>query len=205
MHAKAQSWIFFAFILAMAYAAVDECRAQPAPAPPAIAKAEYLFRFLQYVSWPKASLPELRTPLVMGVMGDDAFADFLRQRLVNREAQGRTVLVRALLTVDGEATGVQRAHVLFFAPSLAPELPALIRQATGPVLIVTETEGGLELGSVINLVTRNHRLAFEVSLPAARARSLSISAKLLSVASLVKKSDAGGSVGGEAQSLAARN
>jgi hypothetical protein len=47
---------------------------------------------------------------------------------------------------------------------------------------VTETERGLELGSAINFVPLDERIAFDVSLPNAERAGLRISARMLAVA-----------------------
>jgi len=54
-----------------------------------------------------------------------------------------------------------------------------------PVLIVSNTPRGLDVGSMINFLLVDRRVRFEVSLPAAKRSGLRISAELLSVASRV--------------------
>jgi hypothetical protein len=68
--------------------------------------------------------------------------------------------------------------------------------AFGPVLLVTDSEEGLELGSVLSFVTVENRVRFEVSLTAADKSRFRISSELLAVAARVR--------GGSRQSAGAR-
>ena len=55
-----------------------------------------------------------------------------------------------------------------------------------PLLTVTESEEGLERGSMINFVSVEGRVRFDVGLPSAERGNLKISARLLSVARRVR-------------------
>jgi hypothetical protein len=68
----------------------------------------------------------------------------------------------------------------------ADRLSTLIRAAQVPaLLIVTETERGLEAGSAINFVIADDRVGFEISLDAAEKNGLKISSRMLAVAKRV--------------------
>jgi hypothetical protein len=54
---------------------------------------------------------------------------------------------------------------------------------------VTESDGGLRAGSVINFRVIDQRVRFEVSLAAADRANIKLSSRLLSVAYLVRKPD----------------
>jgi hypothetical protein len=54
------------------------------------------------------------------------------------------------------------------------------------VLLVSDVDGGLEEGSVINLVVVDNRVRFEVSLEAAERSQLKLSSRMLAVAMWVR-------------------
>jgi hypothetical protein len=56
----------------------------------------------------------------------------------------------------------------------------------GPVLIVTEQPGALQLGSVLNFSSESGRVRFSASVPSAEARGLKLSSRLLAVAQAVE-------------------
>jgi hypothetical protein len=81
------------------------------------------------------------------------------------------------------------ADVLFVSAQWKKKLSALVDEhGRDPVLVVTEGEGALERGSVINFLVVEGNVRFEVSLPAAEQRGLKLSSRLLSVALRVEKS-----------------
>jgi YfiR/HmsC-like len=146
-------------------------------------KAAFLYRFLEYVEWPAATPTE--EPFTIAVLGDDSLTAELRRNVRGRQAHGREIRVRSVKTVQ---EGVD-AQVFFVSAESKRKLGALGRtQQRDPVLIVTEGEGALDSGSVINFVVVDGNVRFEVSLPAAEQRGLKLSSRLLNVALRVEKS-----------------
>jgi hypothetical protein len=142
-------------------------------------KSAFLYKFAGYVEWP-AGAPE--TPLKFGIIGDDELAAALT-RLVRERGEGaRPVEVIRLKAFDP----LPPLHVLFIGRSESDRLAPLIRFARGtPILVVTDTEGALALGSMINFTLTGGHMRFEVGLGAAKRNGLTLSARLLAVAQIV--------------------
>ncbi|GAB2877795.1 hypothetical protein GCM10027277_53960 [Pseudoduganella ginsengisoli] len=141
-------------------------------------KAAFLYKFLGYVEYPQDT-----APLVVGVVGADDIGAELARITSGRNVGGRPVTVRMLR--DGDA--VAGLHMLFIGAD-APRSTALLRSAQQQgVLTVTESDNGLQQGSVINFRLVEERVRFEVSLPAAEKSGLKLSSRLLSVAYHVLK------------------
>ena len=143
-------------------------------------KAAYLFKFLAYVDWPAAALPNADSPQVIGIMdADDVHAEL--QRLVaGRHVNGHPLVARRLAS-GGSVEGL---HVLYLGrhTKLSSVMPALQGQ---PTLTVTDAPAGLVDGAVLNFVLVQGRVRFEASLPAAEHAGLKLSARLLAVAERV--------------------
>lgn len=141
-------------------------------------KAAYLYRFAGYISWPEESV--VGHPFVIDVVGDPGVARELRHLLPGHQINKEVVEVRDVSNVQ-ELTGAQ---MLYVGAGHADFLRAIAagRIGTRPMLIVSEDERGLDLGSAVNFVTVDKRMRFEVSLTAAERAGLKISADLLSVA-----------------------
>jgi hypothetical protein len=77
---------------------------------------------------------------------------------------------------------VGNAQILYVAEGRAQLLRELRPQGRSALLLVTAEEGGLGDGSVINFLTVDSNVRFEVSLAAAERWGLKISADLLGVA-----------------------
>jgi hypothetical protein len=143
-------------------------------------KAAFLYRFLSFVEWPAQSFARADAPVVIGVLGADDVHGSLEQAVQGRLAQGRAVQVRRLK--EGER--LSGIHVLFVGRAAAALLPKL--SAPPAVLVVSEVEGGLDQGAMINFVRSDGRVRFEVAPEAAERRGLRISSRMLAVAIYVR-------------------
>lgn len=180
-----------AALAALSLAAAGLSLAPPvtAAAPPVVASAErvqaaYLHRFLNYVEWPPAALPQADTPYVIGVAGDDTVADELARIAAGRSVNNRGVIVKRLLPTDS----LNGVHMLFIGSGERGRQAGWLRVAKGqPILAVTATEGGLDQGSAINFQVVEGRVRFEVSVDAAEHGGLRLNSRLFSVATNVVK------------------
>jgi len=144
-------------------------------------KAAFLYRFASYVEWP-ADAPQ--GPLIVGVSGSEGVAKQLDELLPRMSAHGRTAQVRRV-TREADLEGV---HILYVGSESMKRTRALRTAALArPILIVTETEQGLDSGGVINFVDAERNVRFEISLLAADRARLRIDSALLSVAARVER------------------
>lgn len=147
-------------------------------------KAAYLYKFAAYVTWPDGAFDEPDEPFRIGVLGNESLARLLRDMTAGRKVQQRPVFVQHLSA--GESPG--GLHILFVTAERTGELPDVIDAARAQsTLVVTDSEGALRLGSVINFRMVGRRVRFEVSLEAAARSGLRLSSQLLSVAEHVER------------------
>ncbi len=140
-------------------------------------KAAYLLRFASYVNWPEET--GNHTPFVIMVLGARGVGQQLQVLSKGHEIDGRRVEVREVRSIRE----VNRPQILYLGAGRAEELSFLTAERTGEAaLLVTDEEDGLNRGSMLNFVTLDHRVRFEVSLTAAERAHLKISADLLAVA-----------------------
>ncbi|MBV9620909.1 MAG: YfiR family protein [Gammaproteobacteria bacterium] len=143
-------------------------------------KAAYLYRFAAYVQWPQGNAANF----TVAVAGADGVAEQLEKLLNGRQIQGRPARVVRV----HRAQELQDAQILYVAPP-SPARRTLLEAASGqPILAVTDEEGGLAAGAVINFLPVGRNVRFEVSLPAAERQRLKLNAGLLSVAARVERS-----------------
>jgi hypothetical protein len=142
-------------------------------------KAAFLYKFGGYVEWPDRSFARADSPVAIGVMGADALADELAQIVSGRNVNGRPVLVRKLRPGDP----IAGLHILFIGRVDRGRLAEILAAAKGQALLtVTESEEGLELGSMINFVVVENKVRFDVAPPPSESDNLKISTRLLGVA-----------------------
>lgn len=145
-------------------------------------KAAFLYKFAGYVEWPETVFARPETPVTIAVMGAEPLAAELVQAVTGRTVNDRTVTVKRLRAGDSLA-GV---HVLFIGRTENARLNQLAQTAQPrSILTVTESEGALEQGSVINFIVADRRVRFEISLESAEKSGLKLSSRLLAVAQQV--------------------
>jgi len=165
-------------LLAALVVAAASAGAQPQATEPAV-KAALLYKFASYVEWPPQAAGAPTAPFVFGVMGADDVAAELEQLVAGRTVNGRPAKVRRVR--EGESLG--GLHVLFVGVRDTGRIRAVAGAARpASVLVVSDTSGGLEAGSVINFVPAEERVGFEVSVDAADRSALKVSSRMLGVA-----------------------
>ena len=142
-------------------------------------KAAFLYKFGSYIEWPSGSFASADSPVTIGVMGAEALAEELTQVVAGRNVNGRPVRVRRLRPGDP----IAGLHVLFVGRADGGRLAEILAAARGQALLtVTESEDGLELGSMINFVVVEDKVRFDIAPPPSESSNLKISARLLGVA-----------------------
>lgn len=147
-------------------------------------KAAFLYKFLNYVEWPVASFARRDSPYVMGILGAGEIEHELTSLSAGRNVNERPVTVKRVRAGDS----LNDVHVLFVGKAEKAILPQLLKSLqSAPVLVVTETEGALAQGSMINFRVIDERVRFEVALGPAEKAGLKLNSRLLAVASSVMK------------------
>ncbi|MCC2955286.1 YfiR family protein [Massilia sp. IC2-477] len=157
-----------------------------APALERRVKAAFLYKFLGYAEFPPQAFGDPAGPLMLAVVGSDDMAAELARIAAGRVIAGRPIAVRRL----GEHEPIPPVHLLFVAGSDNERAARVLRAAPAAYLTVTECEGGLRFGSVINFRIIDERVRFDVSLDAADRKNLKLSSRLLTVANRVQKGGA---------------
>ncbi len=148
-------------------------------------KAAFLYNFTRFTQWPPGIFRDAHTPLILCVIGENPFGDALNA-VARKRSNGRPVHV--LLDVD--TTHIGQCHVAFFAFSERIAIEDHLSRITGPVLTVSDIPDFSERGGMIQLNRIGNRIRFEVNLAAARDHNLTISSKLLKLASSVTRRQA---------------
>jgi hypothetical protein len=142
-------------------------------------KAAFLYRFAGYVDWPA---PPAGGRFVVAVLDADAVADELQRLLPAHPPQGLPAQVLRVHAPQEAAA----AQMLYVGPDWSGDPRSLAALAARPILVVTDRDGGLDLGGSINFLLVDRRLRFEVSLLAAEKAGLKIAPPLLAVAANVR-------------------
>jgi hypothetical protein len=146
-------------------------------------KALFLFNFAKYTYWPDEVFPQAETPITIGVLGDNALSDALSKIVDGKIVSDRKIVV---VRMDKESD-FKTCQILFIGVAEEKWQTGILTQIkTLPVLTVGETGQFLDQGGIINFTKNDAKVRLEVDLAAARLARVQISAKLLSVADVVR-------------------
>jgi hypothetical protein len=146
-------------------------------------KAVFLFNFAKFVEWPAVAFKDAQSAVTLCILGKDPFGDAL-DSLREKTIEGRRLVIRRVSKVE-EA---DRCHILFVSASEKESLSHILK-VTGNrnVLTVGDTKGFAESGVMINLISTENKVSFEINLDAAEHASLKISSKLLKLGKIIKE------------------
>jgi hypothetical protein len=146
-------------------------------------KAAFIYKFTNYIEWPQNLFSQPDTPITIAVMGDNQLAVELNQVVAGRTANGRRIIVSKLKDIDPSTV----IHILFVGQNARAQIGQIIKALEGrPVVIVTEWEGALAQGGIINFLLIDEHVRFEIALDSAEKRGLKLSSELLTVAQSVR-------------------
>jgi hypothetical protein len=142
-------------------------------------KAAFLFNFAKFVDWPPEVFADTNSPIVVGVLGTNVFGNDLEKTIRDRKVNNRSFQFRNYTSIT-EATNCQ---ILFVSPSEKTEFPKIMGALhNASVLTVSETDGFIQAGGMINFLIQDNKIRFQISDEAAKKGRLKISSKLLSLA-----------------------
>ena len=147
------------------------------------AKAAYLFNFVKFIEWPSQSFPDDASPLIIGVVGDDRFSELIEQKINGKIANGRRLTVKRF----SNFRTLTSCHMVFVRSSERERIRQTLAAAGSGVLTVGETENFAHWGGVINFIIADGKLRLEINQTSAERAGLKISAKLLSLARVIRK------------------
>jgi hypothetical protein len=142
-------------------------------------KAAFLYNFARFVEWPTNAFPSESTPIQLGVLGNDEFANRLAALLKEKKAHGRSLVVKKMNGAD-DVAGSQIIFVNKSEGRKTSQIADAVKKQ--PVLLVGESDDFLENGGIINVVTDKKQLRFDIHVTNAEQNNLTISSHLLRLA-----------------------
>ncbi|MBV8635608.1 MAG: YfiR family protein [Burkholderiaceae bacterium] len=149
-------------------------------------KAAYLYKFGNYVDWPKQVFANAASPLNLCVVGDDPFGPLLDKAVEGQQVDGRSVALRRLKTI-GRDSGCHILYLGIAEPQRAGQALDAVRGE--PILVVSDARSGAP--GMIQFVLKDNRVRFNIDDDMAHGSGLTISSKLLALAVAVKSKSSG--------------
>ncbi len=143
-------------------------------------KAAFVYNFVKFVDWPSSAFTNANSPYVIGVLGDNAIGDNLKQAVVGRKINGRPL---EFVTFHSARDALD-CQVLFISKSERRhynEILAILRGKS--ILTIGESDGFIDAGGIINFVILPDRTVhFQINQPATKEAGLKMSSDLLNLA-----------------------
>lgn len=149
-------------------------------------KAAMLASVFKLVDWPAAKSGDVSAPFVIGIAGSEdmetALGRIIAKTGVRKTPAGHPIVIRKISAVEG----IDQYHVIFIGGSDRKRLQAMIQGVgTQPILTIGESDKFTSLGGMVGLMMKDDRIQVEVNLAAAQSAGLSISSRLLRIATVL--------------------
>ncbi|MEO7676390.1 MAG: YfiR family protein [Verrucomicrobiota bacterium] len=145
-------------------------------------KAVYLYNFVQYVNWPSNAFVEARSPIVIGILGNDPFGKTLNETVEGEVVKNRKLEIRYFKSVNE----IKDCHVLFVGASEKDRVRSILAaMKERSILTVSDIDNFTLQGGIIRFFTADNKIRLRINLEAAKTANLGISSKLLQVAVVV--------------------
>ncbi len=142
-------------------------------------KAAFLFNFATFTQWPKHD----NTSLLLCVYGDAPFGHHLHA-IAGRMVGARSLQVHRISSVDT----LGGCNMVFITRPMIGNLGRVLDNLNGrPVLTVADSPGAMENGVMLNMDSSAGRISFSANLASARRQGLTLSSKLLNLATEIKQ------------------
>lgn len=146
-------------------------------------KAAFLYNFTSFVTWPEEFAG--RTGFTLCVFGDDPFGNLL-DKLAGKSVNNMKLVIRRLESL----ALLDQCQLVFISETSTDQLDAAIALLHGlPVLTVSDMHGFTETGGIIEFRVIENKVRFDINLDAAESAGLTISSKLLSLATRFRQKD----------------
>ena len=145
-------------------------------------KAAFLFNFAKFVEWPPSAFSTDKAPITLCIAGGDPFGNTLDALISGKRIDNRNIAARRTKSVGDMAD----CHVVFVDGSEDRHLPEIVdRLKGGATLIVGESPDFAERGGEIQFYLHSGKIRFSINVDAVQRARLTISAKLLALATIV--------------------
>lgn len=146
-------------------------------------KAAFVLNFSKFTEWPDAAFTAPDSALQLCLKNDVSEIGRALLMLDGRPVGARKVSVRHLNRNDSH----EGCHILFVEQDALATFKAQVDGMSGyPLLTISDSKGFARHGGVIELVSSDTRLGFEVNLDAANHAGLRLSSQLLALARITK-------------------
>lgn len=136
-------------------------------------KAVFIYNFAKFVDWPNSVGANVRLCLLGTSPFGKAFDPIRGQPVKGRKFD--------VIPID-TATAVPGCHMVYVPPSQERNLDKVLARTRGNgILVVSDSEGYAQRGSMINFYLEDEKVRFEINLQSIESSGLRVSSQLLAL------------------------
>lgn len=141
-------------------------------------KAAFLYNFARFTSWPSSDSGSFR----LCILGSDPFNGFI-DSLHDKPVHDQPLVIARIK----EVSEAEHCQLLFISKSLSEQVDEIIT-ALGrrPALTVSDMDNFIGRGGIIGFLMVDNKIRFEINITESSRAGLSISSRLLTLATTVK-------------------
>lgn len=174
----------FLFLLLLSFLTLNNITSaqQQGALPEYQVKAVFLYNFAQFVEWPAKAFPETNAPLVIGILGDDPFGNYLDETVKGEKVNEHPLDVKRFRSVSE----IKTCHILFITTSEKDKLKGIFEGLQSRnILTVSDVPNFTKQGGMVKFFTEKSKTRIRINLEATKTADLTISSKLLRLADIV--------------------
>ena len=141
-------------------------------------KAVFLFKFFDYVTWPKNKDPKYTNKGVICTYGPHNFDNTLEYISAKRSSD-----IQYQIRKISSPKQAKECHIVYVSPSRFADVKGLVGSN---ILITSGSKGFLEKGGIIEMLDEKNKVKLRIHLGNARKNDIKISSKLLKIAEVLK-------------------
>lgn len=144
-------------------------------------KAVYIYNFTKFIEWPSNSFSSPSSPFVIGVYGNNNLTTYLEEAVLTERVLGHPITVKVVQT----KTDIEKCHILYIGETTdANEMNFLITAISKDILTVGDGRNFNRNGGLIRFYNDENKIRFSINYDLLKASRLSVSSKLLSLATI---------------------
>lgn len=141
--------------------------------PRAMIQANFLYQFAANCNWPADTR---KGKFMIGVLGHPAIFDHFSEKYGTKPIGTQSIEAVELIDVNSAVY----YHILFIDKSRKQDFQKALKELKGrPTLIVTNWEGGLQMGAHINFKNQDGQIRYEMNTTAMEERKIAAGVKIL--------------------------
>jgi hypothetical protein len=153
-------------------------------------KALYSYKFALFTDWPEVKLKESNDTLEFCIIGKNPFGQPALDTIQGQPAKDKSIQVDVYNSGVLSEESLTNCHVAFISASETHRMTTLLNSLQQfPILTISDIPGFSSRGGMITLIKSGDHINFEINLGAIKQAKLTMSSKIIELATMVKTSN----------------